>query len=198
MVLLVVLAAAGVWAGLGMPVGLFPQVSFPRIVVSLDAGDRSAERMAIEVTTPLETALRALPGVQGLRSTTSRGSAEVSVDFGWGRDMAVALLDVQTAVSGVLPSLPAGTQFDVRRMDPTVFPVLGYSLTSTTQDPVALYDLAQYGLRPTLATVTGVARVEVQGGGDGRGARRGGPRAPRAVWIDHRRPRGPPSGSPTS
>ena len=166
-VLLVVLAAAGVWAGLGMPVGLFPQVSFPRIVVSLDAGDRSAERMAIEVTTPMEAALRALPGVQGLRSNTSRGSAEVSVDFGWGRDMDIALLDVQTAVSGVLPSLPAGTQFEVRRMDPTVFPVLGYSLVSHTQDPVALYDLAQYQLRPLLATVPGVARVEVQGGATG-------------------------------
>ena len=167
LVLLVILAGAGVWAGVKMPVGLFPQVSFPRIVVSLDAGDRSAERMAIEVTTPMETALRALPGVQGLRSTTSRGSAEVSVDFGWGRDMDIALLDVQTAVSGVLPGLPAGTRFEVRRMDPTVFPVLGYSLVSHTQDPVALFDLAQYQLRPLLATVDGVARVEVQGGATG-------------------------------
>lgn len=166
-VLLVILAGAGVWAGTQMPVGLFPQVSFPRIVVSLDAGDRAAERMAIEVTTPMETALRSLPGVQGLRSNTSRGSAEVSVDFGWGRDMDIALLDVQTAVSGVLPSLPAGTQFEVRRMDPTVFPVLGYSLVSRTQDPVALTDLAQYQLRPLLATVPGVARVDVQGGATG-------------------------------
>ncbi len=167
LLLLALLAVAGVVVGLGLPVGLFPQVSFPRIVVSLEAGDRSAERMAIEVTTPLEQALRSLPGVRGLRSTTSRGSADVSVDFGWGRDMAVALLDVQTAVSGVLPSLPAGTQFEVRRMDPTVFPVLGYSLTSTTQDPVVLRDLAQYQLQPLLSTVPGVAHVVTQGGGIG-------------------------------
>ncbi len=167
LLLLALVAAAGVAAGLGLPVGLFPQVSFPRIVVALDAGDRSAERMAIEVTRPLEQALRSLPGVRGLRSTTSRGSADVSVDFGWGRDMAVALLDVEAAVSGVLPSLPAGTRFEVRRMDPTVFPVLGYSLTSTTQDAVALRDLAQYQLQPLLSTVPGVAQVVTQGGGVG-------------------------------
>jgi multidrug efflux pump subunit AcrB len=161
------LAAAGVYAGLQMPVALFPQVEFPRIVVSLDAGDRSAERMAIEVTTPLEQAMRALPGVRGIRSATSRGSAEVSVDFGWGHDMAIALLDVQTAVSGVLPGLPAGSQFEVRRMDPTVFPVLGYSLVSTTQSPVALRDMAEFQVRPLLATVEGVARVDVQGGATG-------------------------------
>lgn len=164
LVVLAILTGAGVWTGLGMPVGLFPHVSFPRIVVAVDAGDRSAERMAIEVTTPLEQALRAIPGVRGLRSATSRGSADVSVDFGWGRDMDLALLDVQAAVSGVLPSLPVGTGFEVRRMDPTVFPVLGYSLTSTTQPGVALADLAQYQIRPLLATVDGVARVEVQGG----------------------------------
>ncbi len=164
LVVLAVLAGAGVWAGMGMPVGLFPHVSFPRIVVAVDAGDRSAERMTIEVTQPLEQALRAIPGVRGLRSATSRGSADVSVDFGWGRDMDLALLDVQAAVSGVLPSLPPGTGFEVRRMDPTVFPVLGYSLVSTTQSAVALADLAQYQIRPVLATVDGVARVEVQGG----------------------------------
>ena len=167
LLLIGLLAAAGVVAGLQMPVGLFPQVEFPRIVVALDAGDRSAERMAIEVTTPLEQAMRALPGVRGIRSATSRGSAEVSVDFGWNHDMALALLDVQTAVSGVLPGLPPGTRFEVRRMDPTVFPVLGYSLVSTTQSPVALRDMAEFQLRPLLATVEGVARVDVQGGATG-------------------------------
>ena len=165
LLLLALLAVAGVWAGWRMPVGLFPPVSFPRIVVSVDAGSRSAERMAMEVTTPLEGALRALPGVRGLTSATSRGSADISVDFGWGRDMALALLDVQTAVAGVLPALPPGTGFEVRRMDPTVFPVLGYSLVSHTQSPAALADLARYQIRPALATVAGVARVEVQGGG---------------------------------
>ncbi len=162
--LLAVLAAAGALSSFSLPVSLFPRVDFPRVVVSLDAGDRPAERMALEVTWPVEVAVRALPGVRSVRSTTSRGSADVSVNFDWGLDMVAAKLQVESAVNQVLGSLPQGTTFDVRRMDPTVFPVLGYSLTSDTRSLVELRDLALYEIRPVLSTVPGVARVEVLGG----------------------------------
>lgn len=62
--LLVVLAVGGVISSRYLPVALFPQVYFPRVVVSLDAGDRTAERMAIEVTWPVEEAVRSVPGVR--------------------------------------------------------------------------------------------------------------------------------------
>ncbi|MCX7429238.1 MAG: efflux RND transporter permease subunit, partial [Planctomycetia bacterium] len=162
--LLLAFALAGVWRGLSLPVGLFPQVSFPRIAVSLDAGDRPAERMAIEVTWPVEEAVRAVPGVRGIRSTTSRGAADISINFEWGRDMVLAMLEVQSAIGQQLASLPADTSFKVRRMDPTVFPVLGYSLTSDTHSLVELRNLALYEIRPALSTVPGVADVGVLGG----------------------------------
>ena len=162
--LLFAFALAGVWRGLSLPVSLFPSVSFPRIAVSLDAGDRPAERMAIEVTWPVEEAVRAVPGVRSVRSTTSRGSADVSINFEWGRDMVSAMLEVQSAINQKLASLPPGTSFEVRRMDPTVFPVLGYSLTSDTHSLVELRDLALYQIRPVLSTVSGVADIGVLGG----------------------------------
>jgi CzcA family heavy metal efflux pump len=162
--LLGALAVAGAVSSFTLPVALFPQVSFPRVRISLDAGDRPAERMAIEVTTPVEEAIRAIPGVRGVRSTTSRGSAEVSVAFDWGADMISAMLQVQSEVNKILPSLPAGTAFEVERMDPTVFPVIAYSLTSANHSLVELRDLALYTLRPGLLSVNGVARVGVQGG----------------------------------
>ena len=62
---------------LRMPVALFPNVAFPRVQVSIDAGDRAADQMAIEVTTPAEEAIRRVRGVRDVRSTTSRGSAEI-------------------------------------------------------------------------------------------------------------------------
>ncbi|PYS79162.1 MAG: transporter, partial [Acidobacteria bacterium] len=130
----------------------------------LDAGDRPAERMTVEVTTPVEEAVRAIPGVRGVRSTTSRGSAEISINFNWGEDMISAMLQCQSQVNKILPSLPAGTSFEVERMDPTVFPVIAYSLTSDSHSLVELRDLALYTLRPALSTVQGVARVGVQGG----------------------------------
>jgi CzcA family heavy metal efflux pump len=78
--------------------------------------------------------------------------------------MAQATLEINAAISQILPSLPAGTQLTVRRMDPTVFPIIAYSLTSKTLSPVALRALARYQLRPLLSSVTGVARVGVLGG----------------------------------
>ncbi|MDA8166090.1 MAG: efflux RND transporter permease subunit, partial [Desulfobacteraceae bacterium] len=162
--LLAVLALGGIASGLKLPVALFPDVQFPRVRVELDSGDRPAEQMAVEVTRPVEEAVRAVPGVVGVRSTTSRGSAEISVNFSWGLDMVRAMLQVESAINEVFSSLPSGTTFSVRRMDPTVFPVLAYSLTSPSHSLVELRDLALYQLRPILSTVPGVAKVGVQGG----------------------------------
>jgi CzcA family heavy metal efflux pump len=162
--LLGALALAGAVATFSLPVALFPQVSFPRVRISLDSGDRPAEQMAIEVTTPVEEAVRAIPGVRNVRSATSRGGAEISINFVWGGDMVSAMLQAQSEVNKILPTLPPGTNFNVERMDPTVFPVIAYSLTSNSQSLVELRDLALYTLRPALSTVQGVSRVGVQGG----------------------------------
>ena len=162
--LLALLVAGGIFSALQLPVGLFPNVDFPRVVVSFDSGDRPAERMELEVTRPEEIALRAVPGVRRVRSTTSRGNADVSIDFDWGLDMVSVLLQVENAVNQTLPTLPTGTRYDARRMDPTVFPVLGYGLTSDTLSQVQLRDLALYQLSPLLSTVNGVAKIDVQGG----------------------------------
>ncbi|OTP72893.1 efflux RND transporter permease subunit [Caballeronia sordidicola] len=158
------LATAGTLTGLRLPTSLFPNVAFPRAVVSLDAGDRPAEQMTALVTTPVEEALRRVPNVRDVTSKTSRGAAEISINFDWGTDMAQATLQSQSAISEILASLPPGTSMQVRRMDPTVFPVLAYSLTSARQSLSALRDLAQFQMRPLLSSITGIARVEVTGG----------------------------------
>ena len=162
--LIAALIVGGVAATSKLPVALFPYVSFPRVVVNIDAGDRPAERMMIEVTFPIEQAVRAVPGVRNVRSTTSRGSAEISINFDWGEDMVAAMLQVESAINQVMPSLPQGTTFSARRMDPTVFPVLAYSLTSDSHSLVELRDLALYQMRPLLSTINGVAKIEVLGG----------------------------------
>src|SRR5260370_1515874 len=146
-------AVAGALASFSLPVSLFPQVSFPRVRITLDAGDRPAEQMTVEVTTPVEEAVRAIPGVRNLRSTTSRGPSEISVNFNWGEDMISAMLQCQSQVNKILPSLPSGTSFEVERMDPTVFPVISYSLTSNSHSPVHLRDLSRYTFLPALPTL---------------------------------------------
>ena len=161
---LLALVIAGSVTAFRLPVTLFPQVDFPRVEVTLDAGDRPAEQMAMLVTIPVEEMVRRVPGVLSVRSTTSRGTAEVSVNFPWGRDMTVATLQIDAAIAQILPTLPAGTTMLTRHMDPTVFPFMAYSLTSDRVPLTALHDLAQYQLRPLLSGVEGVARVQTVGG----------------------------------
>jgi len=164
LVLFLFFAAAGVMTAFRLPVSLFPRVNFPRIAINVDAGDRPADEMVIAVTRNIEQAVRPVPGVASIRSTSSRGSAEISVNFVWGGDMGASLLQVESAVSQILPDLPAGTTFTVRRMDPTVFPMAAYSLTSNALSQVRLRDVGEQQLVPLLSAVNGVAQVSVMGG----------------------------------
>jgi CzcA family heavy metal efflux pump len=162
--LVAILSIGGLLSAFRMPTSLFPTVDFPRVVVSLDAGDQPPQQMEILVTRPVEEAVRRVPGVTSVRSTTARGSAEISINFGWGLDMASATLQVNAAVSQIASQLPAGTAIQTRRMDPTVFPIIAYSLTSDSVSPTQLRDIADYQLRPLLSGISGVARVQAIGG----------------------------------
>jgi CzcA family heavy metal efflux pump len=157
-------AVAGVLTAFRLPVSLFPRVNFPRISINVDAGDRPADQMVIAVTRKIEQGVRPIPGVASIRSTSTRGSAEISVNFVWGSNMEAALLQVESAVNQILPDLPAGTTFTVRRMDPTVFPMAAYSLTSNTLSQVALRDVGEQQLVPLLSAINGVAQVSTMGG----------------------------------
>ncbi len=158
------LTLAGALAARQLPVSLFPVVSFPRVQVLADVGDRPADRMMVEVTRVLEEAVNSVPGLVNVRSVTSRGSCDVSLNFRWGLDMDTTLVLVEGAINQARGDLPPETRVRIRRMDPTVFPVIAYSLTGTTTDAVALRDLALYRLRPLLVQVPGVAQVAVLGG----------------------------------
>jgi CzcA family heavy metal efflux pump len=165
--LLAIAVVAGVLAALSLPVSLFPNIPFPRVAISIEAGDRPIDQMEASVTRPLELAVRAVPGVASLRSTTSRGAADMKVNFAWGSNMDLALQRTDAALSRAAATLPAGVTFTVRRMDPTVFPVAAYSLTSSRIGPVALRRYAEQTLIPLLTSIPGVARADAIGGAAG-------------------------------
>ena len=112
LLLVAILATGGVLVVLGMPLAIFPSVTFPVIKVIADVGDEPAARMMPSVTRPLEQALLAVPGIRVVRSTTSRGSTEISANFEWGTDMQVALQRLQEAIGRVRPDLPADAHID--------------------------------------------------------------------------------------
>ncbi len=158
------LALAGIAAAVSLPIALYPQTNFPRVRINIDAGSQPAAQMMLQVTQPIEQAVRGVAGAVKVSSTTSRGSAQIFVDFNWGTDMTAATLGVNAAVAQLLPGLPPGTNYTVLRMIPTVFPFMAYALTSKTVSQTKLQAFAQYRLVPLLSAVPGMAGVQVQGG----------------------------------
>lgn len=160
-----VLTLAGLYAAASLPIGLFPLIDFPRIRVNVNAGSMPARQMLIDVTQPLEAAARAVPGAVSVTSTTSRGSAQIFVDFPWGSDMNRALLSLDSAFAQTLPNLPPGTSYDALQMSPNaVMPFISYALTSDQVPQSELRAVAQNQILPLLTGIPGVRRIGVLGG----------------------------------
>ena len=147
-----------------MPVSLFPDVTFPRIVVLADNGEQPVERMMIEVTKPLEEVASSIPGVRTVRSITGRGSTEISIGLDWGSNVQQTLQMLQGRISNVGNEIPATASVQAEQMFVAVFPIHAYSLTSDKLSLVELRDIALYQIRPALLRVKGVAKVEITGG----------------------------------
>ena len=117
------------------------------------------------VTRPIEEAMNSVPGLDRVRSTTSRGSGEVNLFFNWNVDMFQTLQYVNAALARVQPSLPPTAKLTANRMTfAALMPILAYSLTSDTMSQSDLWELANYSIKPRLNRVNGVSTVVLQGG----------------------------------
>src|SRR5262245_28281771 len=164
-VMVALLCAAGLYAAWQLPIAVFPQTDFPRIVIIIDNGEAPASQTLVSVTRPIEEAMNGIPGIARIKSKTARGSVEINLYFNWGGDINQELSLVQARMSQLLTSLPPTAEIrNVDRLTFAVFPVTGYSLTSDKRDQATLTDLATYIVRPQLARLPGVAVVGVAGG----------------------------------
>ena len=159
-----VLTVAGIYFAFQVPISVFPSTSFPRVVIGVDNGVMPVEQMQVTITKPIEDAVNSVPGLQTVRSTTSRGSAEISLFFDWNQNMLTTLQLVDAALSKVEQTLPATARVTTNRLTFATFPILGYSLTSDTVPQTRLWEIATYDLKPPLNRLDGVSTVIVQGG----------------------------------
>ena len=164
LLLVVVLCLGGFYALQALPVAIFPDLAAPRIIVTADAGNTPIPTVLANITRPLENAVAGVPNVTKVSSLTQRGGDELDVNFSWGTDMPSTLQQVQSRIAQLQSSLPAGTNVTAERLNPSVFPVMGYSLYSKTVSPQELRRLSLYVLRPRLLQVPGVREIAVQGG----------------------------------
>jgi CzcA family heavy metal efflux pump len=158
------LTLSGIYLAFQVPISVFPETNFPRVVIGVDNGVMPVEQMQVTITKPIEDAVNSVPGLKTVRSTTSRGSAEISLFFDWNQDMFHQLQLVDAALNKVQQTLPSTARITTNRLTFATFPILGYSLTSDTVPQTRLWEIATYDLKPPLNRVEGVSTVTVQGG----------------------------------
>ncbi|MGN6211370.1 efflux RND transporter permease subunit [Parafilimonas sp.] len=163
-VIIVIILLGGVFAYSKMQTALFPEITFPKIKIIADAGQQPVDKMMITVTRQLENVIKQVPGLQTIRSTTSRGSCELSAFLNWNADVDLAQQRIQSKISEITNTLPPGVNIKVERMNPSILPVMGYSLESHSRTPIEMKMLAMYTVKPYLSRVQGVSEVRVIGG----------------------------------
>jgi len=162
--LIVSLALVGAYLAFTIPVAVFPNTDFPRIIIGVDNGVMPIDQMLVTITRPLEEAVNSVPGLQKVISTTSRGSAEVSLFFDWSSDMILTLQRVDAVVARMQAELPPTAKIETHRLTFASFPIIGYSLTSDSVPQSKLWEIATYDLKPRLNRLDGVASILIQGG----------------------------------
>ena len=162
--MLLIILAAGGFSYQRMESSLFPELTFPKIKIIADNGLQPVNKMMITVTKPLENAVKRVPGLINLRSTTSRGSCEISAFMDWKDDIDLNKQQIESAINEIKNSLPAGTDISVEKMNPSILPVIGYVIDGKNLSNIELNQLANYTVKPFLSQVKGVSEVRVIGG----------------------------------
>ncbi|MGZ3838319.1 MAG: efflux RND transporter permease subunit [Flavisolibacter sp.] len=145
---------------------LFPEITFPKIKIIADAGLQPVNKMMVTVTQPLENAIKQVPDLADIRSTTSRGSCEISAFMNWDANIDISQQRIESKIAQIRNDLPPEVQITVEKMNPSILPVIGYTLetSSSSHTPIDMKQLALYTVKPYLSQVSGVSEVRIIGG----------------------------------
>jgi CzcA family heavy metal efflux pump len=163
-VLLVLLIGGGLFAYSKLQTSLFPEITFPKIKIIAEGSLQPVNKMMVYVTKPLENAIKQIPDLQDIRSTTSRGSCEISAFINWKANVDLSKQRIESKIAEIRNDLPGDLQITVEKMNPSILPVMGYTLESHTKTPIELKQLALYTIKPFLSQVDGVSEVRIIGG----------------------------------
>lgn len=161
---LVIILLGGIYSFEQLKTSLFPEITFPKIKVIAEAELQPVDKMVVTVTRPLENAIKQVPDLQLVRSTTSRGSCELSAFMNPGADIDLSRQRIEAQIAKISNTLPQGVNISVEKMNPSILPVSGYSLESHSKSPAELKMIANYTVKPFLSQVDGVSEIRVIGG----------------------------------
>lgn len=159
----ILLLLVGFFSYRNLKTGLFPDITFPKIKVIADAGQQPVDKMMTTVTVPLENSIKRTEGLDFIRSTTSRGSCEISIFLKWNANIDNSRQQIESYISQIKNNLPPNVSISIEKMNPSILAVMGYSLEGN-RSKVELKKIATYQVKPYLAATPGVADVAIIGG----------------------------------
>ena len=163
-VILAVIIVGGIFLYGQIQVSLFPEITFPKLKVIADNGEQPVDKMMVTITRPLEDAIKQVPDLKILRSTTSRGTCEISAFLNWGADVNINQQMLESRISQIKNSLPPDVQIQIEKMNPSILPVIGFTVESDKKTPIELNLIATYIIKPFLSQIDGVSSVGIIGG----------------------------------
>jgi len=164
--LIILIIGMGFYFYSKLNISLFPEITFPKIKIIADNGEQPVDKMMITVTKPLEEAIKQIPNLKIVKSTTSRGSCEISAFLDWKADINIAQQQLESRINQIKNDLPSTVQITIEQMNPSVFPVMGFILESKDMNLIELKMLAKYTVKPFLSQIEGVSKIQIQGGKD--------------------------------
>ena len=154
----------GFFAYSKMQTSLFPEITFPKIKIIADAGQQPIDKMMITVTKPLENAIKKIQDLKTVRSTTSRGSCEISAFMDWKADIDLSKTRIEAQINQIKNDLPPDTQITVEKMNPSILPVIGYAIEGKGKSAIELKKIANFTIKPFLSQIDGVSEIRIIGG----------------------------------
>ncbi len=166
LIVILLILAGGIFSYVKIKSSLFPQITFPKIKIIADAGQQPVDQMTVAVTKPLEDAIKQVPDLEVIKSKTSRGSCEISAFMSWNANIDLSQQQIEARINQISNQLPPDVNITVEKMNPSILPVMGYSLSAGSLTPIELKQLALYTIKPFLSQVPGVSDIRVIGGED--------------------------------
>jgi CzcA family heavy metal efflux pump len=167
LVIAALLLVSGVYTAVRMPVDVFPDLTAPTVTVITEARGMAPTEVESQVTLPIESSLNGAQNVRRVRSSTAVGLSIVWAEFDWGTDMQAARQTVTERLSSVAGTLPAEVERPVLAPASSIMgEVMFLALTSESESPGRLREIAGNVVRRRLLSVPGVAQVTIMGGGE--------------------------------
>ncbi|MFB2772782.1 efflux RND transporter permease subunit [Pelatocladus sp. BLCC-F211] len=152
---------AGILAFSSLKYALFPDITFPVVVVNATTPLSTALDTEAKLTQPIEQRLNSLEGLDEIRSSTYPGQTVVSLSFAVGTDLEKSSERVETELKQV--SLPQGSSFKIIPIRLNESAAVSYAIESPSRSLTELTELTNEQIIPAIAKQPGVLKVELLG-----------------------------------